>query len=413
MSVKGPSFEVFTLFPELVQGVLAHGLLGKARQQEYIQVFTTNYRAFADNPRGTVDDTPYGGGPGMVMRVEPVVAALEQVTGERGAMHRILLTPSAPRFDQRMAERLAKLPRIGLLCGRYEGIDDRVREAFVDECISIGDFILNGGEIAALAIMEAVARLCEGVLGNPQSIVGESFVQHDSGAWLEAPQYTRPEQFRGHIVPAVLRSGDHRAIARWRAWQSWQRSWEIRPDLRLQTKSLPPPPIYLLPLFPQQQQTSSQLESDLQKLVSCFSQVQMLFPKHSEPQQILRKIRKNHPQPLHIIFVSLWVNRDQSSHVLPSIPLISHPKQLIDFLVITGENNSLGPVLWIVSYHASQVPPDWQRLIQAVFVPQPLSKRDLQLELAKRSPISESLSPRALAEPMVELVATALLQVLS
>jgi hypothetical protein len=149
-------------------------------------------------------------------------------------MHRVLLTPSGARFDQRAAERLARKPRIALLCGRYEGIDDRVRDEFVDECLSLGDFVLNGGEIAALAIIEAVARLCEGVLGNPESAARDSFALGDmsQGPWLEFPQYTRPPEFRGLGVPPVLLAGDHAEIARWRLQRAWARTWALRPDLR-------------------------------------------------------------------------------------------------------------------------------------------------------------------------------------
>ena len=228
----GLTFEVFTLFPEAIQSFLAAGLIGKALAQELVAVHCTDYRDFTEDRHRSVDDSPYGGGAGMVMKIEPVVAALEAVTAVRGPMHRILVTPSAPRFDQRTAERLATKPRLGLLCGRYEGIDDRVRESFVDECLSIGDFVLNGGEVAALTIIEAVARLREGVLGNPESVVGESFGLAGGGPWLEHPHYTRPVEFRGHEVPALLMSGNHSAITRWRAEQACRRTWALRPDLR-------------------------------------------------------------------------------------------------------------------------------------------------------------------------------------
>ena len=148
-------------------------------------------------------------------------------------MHRVLLTPSAPRLDQRTVERLAGMPRIALLCGRYEGIDDRVREHFVDECVSLGDFVLGGGEVAALAVIEAVARLLEGVVGNPDSVTGDSFSHHEAGApLLEYPQYTRPAVFRDHAVPEVLLGGDHAAIERWRTQAALRRTWALRPELR-------------------------------------------------------------------------------------------------------------------------------------------------------------------------------------
>jgi tRNA (guanine37-N1)-methyltransferase len=230
--VTGPTFEIFTLFPEAIAGFLRGGLVGKAVEHGLVGVHCTDYRAFTSDRHRTVDDAPYGGGPGMVMMAAPVVAALEAVAAARGPMHRVLLTPSAPRFDQAAARRLAGLPRIALLCGRYEGIDDRVREHFVDECLSLGDFVLNGGEVAALAIVEAVARLCEGVLGNPESAARDSFAAEAAGAWLECPQYTRPPSFRGLPVPPVLLAGDHAAVDRWRADQAWRRTWALRPDLR-------------------------------------------------------------------------------------------------------------------------------------------------------------------------------------
>ncbi len=225
-------FEVFTLFPEAVEAFAKTGLLGKAVDRGLVEVRATNYRDFTTDKHRTVDDTPFGGGAGMVIKPEPVVEALEHVQRERGPMHRVLLTPSAPRFDQRAAEALAEHDRIALLCGRYEGIDDRVREHFVDACYSLGDFILNGGEVAALAIIEAVSRLREGVLGNPESMATESFAAGDAGSYLEHPQYTRPKVFRGHEVPAILLGGNHEAIAQWRQEQARARTFDLRPDLR-------------------------------------------------------------------------------------------------------------------------------------------------------------------------------------
>ena len=225
-------FEVITLFPAAIEGFSATGLLGKALERELVSVHCTDMREFTEDRHRTVDDTPFGGGAGMVIKPEPVVRALEAVAERRGPAHRILLTPSAPRFDQRVAERLARLDRIALVCGRYEGIDDRVREHFVDECLSLGDFVLGGGEVAALAIIEAVARLREGVLGNPDSIVHESFACDDGGQLLECPQYTRPAVFRGHAVPEVLQGGNHAAIAAWRRQAARRRTWALRPELR-------------------------------------------------------------------------------------------------------------------------------------------------------------------------------------
>lgn len=226
------TFEVLTLFPEAVQAFVRAGLLGKALQRELVRVQCTNIRDFTTDRHRTVDDTPFGGGAGMVMKAEPVVAALEAIEARGGSMHRILLTPSAPRFDQRVAERLSRLDRIALICGRYEGIDDRVREHFVDECLSLGDFVLGGGEVAALAVIEAVSRLREGVLGNPDSIVDESFARDAGGDVLECPQYTRPAEFRGHGIPPVLLGGNHAAIERWRKRAARRRTWAFRPELR-------------------------------------------------------------------------------------------------------------------------------------------------------------------------------------
>lgn len=222
-------FEVLTLFPALVEGFVAQGLLGKAIEQDRVRIHCTDPRTFTTDRHRTVDDAPFGGGAGMVMKIEPVVAALESVEAARGRSHRVLLSPSGQRFDQRVARRLATLPRITLMCGRYEGIDDRVREHFTDEVLSIGDFVLNGGEVAALTIIEAVSRLREGVLGNPDSIADESFGEDPV---LEYPQYTRPASFRGLDVPPVLMGGDHAAIAAWRRTQSLERTWTLRPDLR-------------------------------------------------------------------------------------------------------------------------------------------------------------------------------------
>ncbi len=227
-----PAFEVLTLFPEPVRLFVASGLLGKAIERGLVMVHVTDIRTFTTDRHRTVDDAPFGGGPGMVMKAEPVVAALEHVIAARGPMHRVLLTPSAPRYDQRVAERLRTLSRIALVCGRYEGVDERVRMHFVDEALSIGDFVLNGGELAALAIIESVARLCEGVLGNPASLERESFARDPSGSLLEYPQYTRPADFRGIAVPQVLLQGNHADVQAWRVTQARARTWALRPDLR-------------------------------------------------------------------------------------------------------------------------------------------------------------------------------------
>lgn len=232
-------FEVLTIFPQMIEAFVSAGLIAKAIERELVGVRCTDLRAFTHDRHRTVDDAPFGGGAGMVIKPEPVAEALESVIAERGPMHTILLTPSGVRFDQRVAERLAGERRIALLCGRYEGIDDRIREQFVDECLSIGDFVLNGGEVAAAVVIEAVSRLREGVLGNPDSLASESFgISNESteswqpGLVVEYPHYTRPASFRGRSIPPVLLSGDHVAIERWRRRAACLRTWALRPELR-------------------------------------------------------------------------------------------------------------------------------------------------------------------------------------
>lgn len=230
-------FEFVTLFPELIDATLRVGLLGKALGNGLVEVRCKNPRDFATDRHGSVDDAPYGGGSGMVMMAGPVIDAMEWLDHQRGdapRAHRVLLTPQGKVFDQSVAERLSTRPAVMWICGRYEGIDARVN-AYVDEELSLGDFVLNGGEIAALAMTEAVARLVPGVLGNEASIVEES---HSLGL-LEYPQYTRPRELRGVPVPDVLLSGNHAQIARWRRMQSLARTLERRPD-KLDTAPLSP-----------------------------------------------------------------------------------------------------------------------------------------------------------------------------
>jgi len=229
-------YEVITIFPELIETAAKVGLLGKALTSGLIELTCLSPRKFATNKHNSVDDTPYGGGSGMVMSVAPLAAAFEALDADaaasgRPAGHKVLLTPTGRVFDQATARRLAELPALTLLSGRYEGIDDRVR-SLVDEEISLGDFVLNGGEVAALAIIEATARLLPGVLGNQSSVIEES---HSAGV-LEYPQYTRPREFRGVEVPAVLLSGDHKQIARYRRQLSLVRTRAARPDLFDQLK---------------------------------------------------------------------------------------------------------------------------------------------------------------------------------
>lgn len=217
-------FDVLTLHPDQVAGPLSTSILGRAVDQGVIEVGVYDIRTHGHGRHRTVDDTPYGGGAGMVMRVDVVVAAIEAV--RRTDSHVVLLAAQGPRFVQARAQSLSGLSHLVLVCGHYEGLDARV-EAYVDEIVSIGDFVLTGGEIAAVAVVDAVARLVPGVLGNAASPLDESF----SHGLLEYPQYTRPAEFRGARVPDVLVSGHHAKIERWRHEQSVALTRTRRPDL--------------------------------------------------------------------------------------------------------------------------------------------------------------------------------------
>jgi tRNA (guanine37-N1)-methyltransferase len=219
--------EIITLFPEVFTSFLQASLLGKAVASGLITVERTNPRDFAPGRHRQVDDSPYGGGPGMVLRPEPVAAAIDDVENRRGRAHRLLLAPSGRLFDQKCAADLATRGRIMLICGRYEGVDERIAELYADESVSIGDYVLAGGEVAAAAVIEATARLVPGVLGCGESVVEESF----SGGRLEFPQWTRPPLFRGLGVREVLLSGNHAEVARWRRREALQRTLSRRPDL--------------------------------------------------------------------------------------------------------------------------------------------------------------------------------------
>jgi tRNA (guanine37-N1)-methyltransferase len=220
-------FELVTLFPEIFDGLLGATLLGKAIAAGLVAAHRTSPRDFAPGKHRQVDDTPYGGGPGMIMRVEPIAAAIESIEAARGPAHRILLTPQGRPFDQRRARELAAMPRLLLVCGRYEGVDERVGAHVCHEQLSVGDFVLAGGELAAAIVVEAVARLVPGVLGCGLSAEDESF----SSGRLEYPQWTRPPVWNGHAVPEVLSSGDHGLVARWRRREALRRTLERRPDL--------------------------------------------------------------------------------------------------------------------------------------------------------------------------------------
>ena len=220
------AFEILTLFPRMVEGPLSESILGKAREKGLIEVAVTDVRDFAAGKHRVCDDSPYGGGAGMVMKPEPLVAAIEAARAKQVGTHVVLLDPRGRRMDQKVVRELYGRQRLVLVCGRYEGVDERVR-AFVDEELSLGDFILTGGELAALAVVDAVSRLLPGVLGNEESSGNESFEDE----LLEHPQYTRPEEFRGAKVPEVLLSGDHQRISRWRRAMALRTTRDHRPDL--------------------------------------------------------------------------------------------------------------------------------------------------------------------------------------
>jgi tRNA (guanine37-N1)-methyltransferase len=219
-------FEVVTLFPELFDSVLRASLLGKAIAAGIVRVHFTSPRDFAPGKHRQVDDTPYGGGVGMVMKPDPLVSAIESAVAARGPAHRVLLSPAGRPLDQARVRALAQRPRILLVCGRYEGIDERVC-SHVDEEITVGDYVLTGGELPALIVIDAVSRLVPGVLGKGESADEESF----SEGLLEYPHYTRPPEFRGAAIPAVLAGGNHEAIRLWRRRQRLLRTRERRPDL--------------------------------------------------------------------------------------------------------------------------------------------------------------------------------------
>jgi tRNA (guanine37-N1)-methyltransferase len=229
-------FEVFTLFPDIFIPYLESGILYRARKKGLVAVNLHNIRDWTADRHHVTDDLPYGGGGGMVMKPEPIFLAVESVLGDPPGCPVILLTPQGRKFDQTVAADLAGVPfdesvtpehQIGLLCGRYEGIDERVRQHLVSDEISIGDYVLSGGELAALVLIDAVTRLIPGALGDPDGASNDS---HTSGL-LEHPHYTRPAEYRGWSVPEVLLSGDHARIARWRREQSLLRTWLRRPDL--------------------------------------------------------------------------------------------------------------------------------------------------------------------------------------
>jgi tRNA (guanine37-N1)-methyltransferase len=220
-------FDVFTLFPNLILPYLEESILQRAVERELVTVNIHDIRAWTSDKHHVTDEPPYGGGGGMVMKVQPIFAAVEEVLGAPPACPVILLTPQGRQFTQKVAVELVQQPRLALLCGRYEGIDERVRTHLVTDEISIGDFVLTGGELPALALIDAISRLIPGVLGDPDGAFDDS---HATGL-LEYPHYTRPPEFRGWATPPVLLSGNHAEINRWRREQSLLRTLRKRPDL--------------------------------------------------------------------------------------------------------------------------------------------------------------------------------------
>lgn len=220
-------FDVFTLLPEVFDAYLNASILQRASENQLIETHIHNIRDWAAGKHHVTDEPPYGGGGGMVMKAEPVILALESVFADDPGCPIIMLTPQGRRFDQQIAQSYAAYPRIGLVCGRYEGFDERIREHAITDEISIGDYVLTGGELPALILIDAISRNLNGVLGDPTGALDDS---HANGL-LEYPHYTRPAEFRGWSVPEVLLSGHHAEIEKWRRRQSLQRTLEKRPDL--------------------------------------------------------------------------------------------------------------------------------------------------------------------------------------
>ena len=220
-------FDVFTLFPGVMQPYLDSSILQRAQENALISIALHNIRDWTSDRHHITDDAPYGGGGGMVMKVEPIFAAVESILGAPPACPLIYLSPQGKPFTAEMARELAQRPRLGLLCGRYEGVDERVIEHLVSEQISIGDYVLTGGELPAMVLIDAISRFIPGVLGDPDGANDDSF----GNGLLEYPHYTRPEEFRGWRVPEVLLSGNHPVVAMWRREQSILRTKKQRPDL--------------------------------------------------------------------------------------------------------------------------------------------------------------------------------------
>jgi tRNA (guanine37-N1)-methyltransferase len=220
--------DVVTIFPDMIEAALAPGVVGRARQAGVLDIAVHNLRDFTSGRHRVVDDVPFGGGPGMVLKPEPLFEAVERLTASRGTPDAVLLmAPAGTPFTQADARRLAEMRHLVVLCGRYEGIDERVREHVATEEISIGDYVLSGGELPALVVIDAVSRLVAGVVGDEQSVAADSF----TGGLLDYPHYTRPAEYRGHKVPDVLTSGHHGEIRTWRRREALRRTAERRPEL--------------------------------------------------------------------------------------------------------------------------------------------------------------------------------------
>jgi len=234
--------DIVTIFPGLFGPFLTESILGAALRAGHLAIEVHDLRRWATDRHQVVDDAPYGGGPGMVMKPEPLVAAIEALAGPKGPGREarvVLLTPQGRRLDQAGLEALSLDERLVLVCGRYEGVDQRAIELAVDSEVSIGDYVLSGGEVPAMVLIEGLSRLLPGVLGNPDSTMIESFRE----GLLEGPQYTRPASYRGRSVPEILRSGDHGAVARWRVEQAREITRSRRPDLRDASADSGPPKV--------------------------------------------------------------------------------------------------------------------------------------------------------------------------
>jgi tRNA (guanine37-N1)-methyltransferase len=225
-------FHVLTLFPEAFRGLLDHSMLGRARQRGTISVELTDIRGYTHNAHGTADDYQFGGGAGMVMKPEPIFEAVEAVLssypeGEQSMTPVILLSPQGEILDQKMVSELARYPTLVLVCGHYAGVDERVREHLITREISIGDYVLTGGELPAMVLIDAVSRFVPGVVGSQENVLQDSI----TSGLLQHPLYTRPAEYRGMAVPEILRSGNHAEIDRWRRRQSLRKTLKLRPDL--------------------------------------------------------------------------------------------------------------------------------------------------------------------------------------